>query len=262
MHPSHFIHCSSCGFEFQSVFAGAVLVRNSAQGCPSCGTVIQTPFIAGGENFDLINQRIKEPMIKDYGDDGYVFMGMGQLFFTIKSPAIKNIHAVYDRNVHRALDLIDLIDTSTPAYTQTLLGSAVLATMTAYECLIDGLLKALRELKDPSASKLKPRPSLADRRTAVLDALKHNHKDAHVIALQYLYEFRNCLTHKAGIVDEALIAKIDRIGRTSYAFSAGTPLPLHRSWAISFLDSLQQLATVLLEKADGLAQSSGRTHRN
>ncbi len=49
-------------------------------------------------------------MIKQYGEDGYIFLGRGYLASSIQSTSILPVYTAYDRNLQRALDLLDLFD--------------------------------------------------------------------------------------------------------------------------------------------------------
>src|SRR4051794_2935834 len=136
MDASAFIRCDNCGVEFRSGFAslGAVLVAGCVEQCPACKMPVNTPLIAGGRNFERLRRQFEEPMVRDYGDDGYVFMGKGALASSIVSAMVRPIHDAYDRNLHRALDLLELFERVEVEYRQLILGTVVNSTMTAYEC--------------------------------------------------------------------------------------------------------------------------------
>jgi len=223
--------------------------------------MVNTPTLAGGQNFALLQKQFREPMLRTYGDDGYIFMGGGRLASTIQSVALIPVHASYDRNLNRALDLLDLFETVGNERSQLILGTVMIATMTAYECLTDDVRGALLKLGAIVANK--PKMNLHERRESVLNTLGMATTDPHLTALKYAYEIRNCLTHNAGVIDEAFIRKIQKIGDVPEltASGSGTPLVLNRSMMTSFIDSLQHLASVILTRAEDISQKRGARGR-
>lgn len=255
---SHLIQCACCGAEFRSAFSGAALAVGCQEACPSCGNAVATPLLSGDLNFDLVKNRFQEPILRDYGEDGYVFMGGGDLFSRISTPSIRAVHIAYDRNLHRALELLEIFEIVGVERRQLILSTVVLGTMTAYECLVGDLLLALKDFGVSGIRKLRGRPTFGERRDAVLEALSCPIDNPHVVALRYLYEIRNCLTHKAGIVDDEFILRVQKIGNFPRLTDRGPgePLILEKGTATSFLDSLQQLASALLIRAERIADSS------
>jgi hypothetical protein len=76
--------------------------------------------------------------------------------------------------------------------------------------------------------------------------------------MEYLYAFRNCLTHNAGIVDEALLEKLQKINPACDLLTSnniGQPLILDASTATSFADSVQHIARSLLVAAQGMCET-------
>ena len=258
MSASTFIRCGNCGVEFQSMFAGFALVRGSTERCPDCREAVNTPLLAGDVNFDRLQKQLQEPMVRTYGDDGYIFMGAGRLASSIESIAIAPVFASYDRNLNRALDLLDLFENVAKERLQLILGTVLIATMTAYECLTDDVMGALVKAGIPVGGMA---GNLHQRREGVLKALGLPIVDEHLKALRYAYEIRNCLTHSAGVIDDAFIKKVAKLGDVPEltAPGPGTPLVLHRSMATSFLDSLQLLASSILTKAEEIAQKQERS---
>jgi hypothetical protein len=147
---NHFIRCTGCGAEFRSLFSGSVSALGCVECCPSCNIAVNTPTLIGGYNFNSLQQAIQEPMIRQYGSagsDGYVFMGKGELHFSINSPFLIPVHASYERNLYRALDLLDIYYEVATNRKQVVLSAIYISIMTAYECLTDDLLQT-RTLPD------------------------------------------------------------------------------------------------------------------
>jgi len=72
---------------------------------------IDTPLLFGERNFSTVQAAPDIPMIRKFGQDGadgYVSMGRGMLQFQITSPPVVTVLASYDRNLSRALDLLDV----------------------------------------------------------------------------------------------------------------------------------------------------------
>lgn len=245
MNANHFIKCVGCGAEFQSLLSGAVLAIGCTEMCPFCGTRVDTPVLSGDRNFSRLQAASGIPMIREFGQDGadgYVFMGRGRLQFEITSPPVVTVLASYDRNISRALDLLDIFYKIETEMRQVVLSTVYISVMTSYECLTDDLLKCMRDHDLVSAQK--GRPSLHERRTHLFKALGYM-TNGHITALRYLYAFRNCLTHNAGLIDEEFVRNIKKIDPSSKLLSQyqlGAPLHLEASTATSFADSLQQVA--------------------
>jgi uncharacterized protein YutE (UPF0331/DUF86 family) len=157
----------------------------------------------------------------------------------------------------RALELLDLLYEVSIDRKQLILATIFITTVTAYECLTDDLLKALRELG--LASPIRDRAKSHERREHLFGALGFK-SEGHVRALRYLSAFRNCLTHSAGVVDDEFlenIKRIDPVPQQLSAYGVGQPLVLEASAATSFADSLQQLADHLLTIAQKLCTAKG-----
>jgi len=111
MNANHFIKCLGCGAEFRSFFSGAMMASGCTETCPNCGMRIDTPLLFGERNFSTVQAAPDIPMIRKFGQDGadgYVSMGRGMLQFQITSPPVVTVLASYDRNLSRALDLLDV----------------------------------------------------------------------------------------------------------------------------------------------------------
>lgn len=220
--------------------------------CPRCKAIVATPTILGGHNADSLERAAQDPMHRQYGEggkDGAVFMGRGELAYTVRSPILVPVFASYDRNIRRALDLLDVFYEIRKEHEQVQLSAVYILTMTAYECLTDDLLKTLQS--NSLAPEVTGRSTLHSRRELVFMTLGFT-ADDHVTALRYLYAFRNCLTHNAGVVDQEFIDNLKRIGPIPPILSTctvGDPLVLEASTATSFADSLQVLAHQLFEIA-------------
>lgn len=253
--PNHFIKCGKCGVEFMSMFAGASSVIGCAERCPNCKAKVPTPLFSNQDNFDSFQRASQEPMIREYGEegkDGYVLMVKNHLAFSVRSPSLIPIYAAYDRNIFRTLDLIDVFYEMSTERKQVILSTIYISTMTAYECLTEDLLKAI--YKDRIAVPPKGRTALWERRKHLFETLNFN-IDGHTMALRYLYAFRNCLTHNAGVVDDDFLKNIKRIGMVPQqlsGYSTGQPLILDALTATSFANSLQETALRLFNCAQAL----------
>lgn len=240
-------------------------MRGCSEHCPSCGVTVATPLMFGDLNIEVFQRANIQPMIREYGEggsDGSVFMGRGILSYQIQSQALVSVHAAYDRNIRRALDLLDIYYEVGTARRQVLLSTIYISIMTAYECLTDDLLKALQQAN--LAPVPKKRLHLHERRLCLLKVLCFE-PGPHVTALRYLYAFRNCLTHNAGIVDHDFLKNIEQIGPIPpllNSYAEGQPLILEPSAATSFADSVQQLAHALLPAAEAMCaqKENGGNH--
>ena len=254
MSSNSFIRCPNCGVEFRSFAAEAAIAIGCSEQCPSCRTIVATPFFSGGRNMDRLQEQFQLPMIKQYGEDGYIFLGRGYLASSIQSTSILPVYTAYDRNLQRALDLLDLFDVVGLERAQLILSTVINATMTAYECLTDDTHKVLVRIHPRTKSA--PRMGLREKREAVLSALELPIIDGGAISLRYAYEIRNCLTHSAGVIDDQFIKNVRKIGDIPEltAPGVGAPLVLHRSMTTSFLDTLQHFASRILTKTEELAK--------
>jgi len=248
---NHYILCPSCGHEFKSLFAGAAVAIGNLESCPSCRQPVKSPHLAGDINIDLLNEASSEPMLRFFGEngcDGYVFMGRGQLAYEIREPCLIPAHSAYYRNVKRALSLLETYYTVERVSSQNALGAVFISLMTAYECLIDDTYLALQERGIIVAQK---RPSFRHRRDMLLSALGLQ-RDDHIVSLEYLYAFRNCLAHNAGVIDRGFLANVAKIGPAPAQLAhylVGDRLKLDALTATSFADSIQQVAHYLLPRA-------------
>ena len=127
--------------------------------------------------------------------------------------------------------------------------------MTAYECLIDDLLKVLTEFNFLPKSKRKY--PFDERKISLFTEIAFS-VDKNDDALKYLYAYRNCLTHNAGIVDDNMINKISRIGPLRDGPKVGHPLVLTPSVATSFANSVQLTAHRLLDCVQNYCNQSNR----
>lgn len=256
------ITCQECGSEFRSAFSGGAMVRGCVEQCPSCRTSVATPTSIGVYNFDLLERSISEPMTRLYGDngaDGYIFMGRGELQFSIRSPILISVLAAYERNIHRALDLIDVYYQVEIGKKQVLLSAIYISIMTAYECLTDDLFTKL--LSHGLAKSIsEKRPNLRIRRDNLFQIMRTPPPTECTTSLEYLYAFRNCLTHNAGIIDNDLISNLQRIDSNSTQFyleNIGCPLVLDVSSAISFADAAQHIAYSLFTMSQEICNAKG-----
>lgn len=245
MNANHFINCVGCGAEFPSFFSGAEMAIGCTEMCPRCGMRIDTPLLFGERNFSTLQAASDIPMIREFGQDGAdgsVFMGRGILHFQITSPPVVTVLASYNRNISRALDLLDISYQVETPMRQVVLSTVYMSVMTSYECLTDDLLKCM--IMHDLLPAQKGRPSLHERRTHLFKTLGYEIND-HITALRYLYAFRNCLTHNAGLADESFaenIRKIDSNSKLLSQYPLGVPLHLDAPTVTSFADSLQKVA--------------------
>lgn len=218
-------------------------------------------MIFGKRNANLLQGASDIPMIREFGvggADGYVFMGRGILHFQVRSEPLVAVHGAYVRNIDRALDLLEVYYEVAEAKKQVILSAVYMSVMTSYECLTDDMLKCL-QLCQVAVSQ-KGRPPLHKRRSHLFSTLNFV-PDDHIRALRYLYAFRNCLTHNAGVVDADFLKNIADIGPVPPSLSqyqAGQPLMLEAAVATSFADSLQQVAHALFPAAQDMLTKAGK----
>lgn len=259
MSADHFIQCDDCGTEFVSFFSGAAMARGCSEQCPNCHSVINTPLLAGDINLDRLSAASEQPMIKEYGEDGYVYMGAGYLAFAIDEPTIRQVYSLYDRNFMHAMATADEYYQSSVKDRQRTIGVITIKTMTAYQRLIDDIVLAIRKTGSTGLLPVKGMHRLEARINAlrqILDLTADANDDVHFVALQYLYAYRNCIDHGGGVIDQKFIDKMGSIGNFELeTFRLGEPVRIDISTALSFLDSLQQMASKLLLNTQALVKS-------
>lgn len=261
MNANHFIQCNSCGIEFQSAFAGARLAVGCSECCPSCGSRIATPILFADRSGSALDQASKTPMIREFGEqgrDGYIFMGRGILHYQIRSESLISVHASYERNINRTLGLIENYYLSTLKLKQTLLSGIYCSIMSTFECLVIELFSCL--IKHETFRGIKNGGNLDVKRDILIEKLSCDVSE-HITALRYLAAFRNCLTHKHGVVDRKFLDDLASIGPIPpilYHYKVGTPLVLDPSTATSFANSVQMVAHSIFPAAQKIFEETGQ----
>ena len=259
---NHIMKCKDCGAEFKSRFAGATSAFGCIEDCPHCLKPFSTPVLIGGINYDYLQRALNDPINRNFGaggQDGYVYMGKGELLGVLHSELIIPVYAAYDRNIRRALDLLDLHEGVATAQAQVLLSAVYILTMTACEGLIVGLLSALESkgLVPPTPKPKKGNITLKVRREHLFASLGIS---IDTLPLDHLYWFRNCLAHNAGIVDEKSMNGLKSLGaipQELQSLSVGSPLVLTALIATTLADFLQHTARELFIAAQKKCDAAG-----
>lgn len=252
-----YVTCKFCGHEHRipEMFLedGGSAFGVSLNSC-ICGKPVPIPMFIEGRNTERLVAAQREPLLRDYGDDGSVFMGGDFIAYQLTNEALARVHSVYSRNRQRVLDLFDLYQVVELSKRRCLIDSSCVMIATAYEVLTDDLFALLREAEVSRLSGAKIGQTVGERRMLLLEALKladHPEWEPHIRSLRYMLEFRHCLAHQAGICDQKLLNQTNKLGDATMV-QVGEPLNLPFSATISFLDSLQRMAPEFLERADKL----------
>lgn len=249
--------CHECGFEFVSIAVVAHAAIGCSEACPRCRTAIESPTLVGGMNTAVFGA--KPPMIRDYGEHGYVYLGAGLTEAVVQDRELIPIRAAYSRNINRVLTLLDLVELVTKGAVPknclpALLASALILTRTSYEILVIDLFQVLSMRLEPSL----PQPERAIEKEDKLFKIvcaeeKLRNFKAHRAAIKYVNIVRNALTHAGGFVDHKFIADYSRLQEEQPgnwpAYREGDVLGFDLSVVTSLCDSVQQICHFALRAA-------------
>lgn len=247
-----FIFCPVCGQEFRSEARGNAVNIGGTETCPnpSCGASVNPPTLADGVNWTRIQPQLSQ-WIKDYGADGYIYTAISSISLELSSKSTVDAANTYLRNIERAITLIDVHGDVAATSKQVILASACISVITAYETLVDDALLVLQDAQLLERLEDDKRPRFERRVENLFKRIGLNMFD-HARSMKYLYALRNCLTHRAGIVDEKLLKDLERIDGKIFVglYTIGDPLALTALEVTSFADSCQLLAEAVLLKTD------------
>jgi len=198
-----------------------------------------------------------QPMIENFGEDGYIWLGAGMFVFAIQNENLIHARSGYLRNIDRAISLIKSAANASKKDRGIFLGPAFIAIMTAYEVLIDELLESLStkfsEIKQKNPNTRRTKIEL------LLNLLIFPYSElkellVHTKALEYLSAFRNCIAHNGGVIDKIFLRRMSDIPDIRN-LPLGIPAPLELSVATSFADSCQRAAFALLKKTQDMFEN-------
>lgn len=252
--------CHECGFEFVSIVVVAQTAIGCSEVCHRCRNAIESPTLVGGINTAVFGA--KPPMIRDYGEHGYVYLGAGLTETVVQDRDLVPIRAAYSRNINRVLALLDLAELATkdkvPKISMpALLASALILARTSYEILIADLFQVLSGRLEPSLAQPEKAIEKENKLFKIVNAeQKFENFKAHRAAIKYVSIVRNALTHAGGFVDHKFIADYSRLKEEQPgnwpAYREGDVLGFDLSVVTSLCDSVQQISHFALRAAQEL----------